>query len=279
MIFIMLIYNSSQEIVHNIIDLLSNKKIILVENSENEQKKINNCFISKIKNNVLSPSERYQNLNSTIHLIQPTHNTGYSGGMNLGMKKAEEDGHEWFILMNDDIDLTKKGVETFESELAHLPPGIYGPETGIFDKKRWTTILNNTENCDYVSGSFIAIHSSVYAKTKGFDEHYFMYYEDADICVRAKKIGFPVKRLAVDGIHHSPVTKNQRSNLKEYYLARNHLYFVFHTGPWMVKIHEAARLPKTMFEHYKQKNRYALMGIIDALMGKKGQRSDIAVEA
>ncbi len=42
---------------------------------------------------------------------------------------------------------------------------------------------------EWVAGSFIAFKSSSYRKVQGFDENYFMYCEDIDICYRAKSQG------------------------------------------------------------------------------------------
>jgi len=43
---------------------------------------------------------------------------------------------------------------------------------------------------DWFAGSFIAIKARVFKTIKGFDEAYFMYCEDLDLCLRAHKHGF-----------------------------------------------------------------------------------------
>lgn len=45
---------------------------------------------------------------------------------------------------------------------------------------------------DWVSGAFMAIRVSVYKELNGFCEEYFMYYEDADFCLRCKIAGYDV---------------------------------------------------------------------------------------
>ena len=95
----------------------------------------------------------------------------------------------------------------------------------------------------------MAIHKRVIEKIGYFYEPYFMYYEDADLCVRAKNAGFPLKKLNGAGIEHSdrPVW-GKGSRIHEYYLARNHLWFVWRLAPWNVKLYELIRLPKTLLE-------------------------------
>lgn len=52
---------------------------------------------------------------------------------------------------------------------------------------------SNHENMitDWASGAFLCFRASTYEEINGFDERYFMYYEDADICRRGKSIGQP----------------------------------------------------------------------------------------
>ncbi|WP_337979661.1 glycosyltransferase family 2 protein [Providencia manganoxydans] len=52
-----------------------------------------------------------------------------------------------------------------------------------------------TEPCsiDWAAGSFLVIKASHYSNLKGFDENYFMYCEDIDICYRSALLNIPVK--------------------------------------------------------------------------------------
>lgn len=46
--------------------------------------------------------------------------------------------------------------------------------------------LSNYAQVDWASGAFLGFKSSLYEMLEGFDTRYFMYYEDVDICYRAK---------------------------------------------------------------------------------------------
>ncbi len=171
-------------------------------------------------------------------------NLGYGGGANVGMKRAFDAGAQWVIVLNQDVKLTKKGITKFCNTLQKSEPGVVGPEAGELDPKRWTTILPNDKKIDYISGALMAIHRNVWEATGGFYEPYVMYYEDVDICRRAKKVGFELRQTEIDGFRH----ESHESKQKEYYLARNHLLFVWRLAPLSVKLHELIRLPKTMWE-------------------------------
>ena len=45
---------------------------------------------------------------------------------------------------------------------------------------------------DWVTGAFFLIKSELFNRVKGFDEDYFMYTEEVDLCFRIKKLGYDV---------------------------------------------------------------------------------------
>lgn len=55
----------------------------------------------------------------------------------------------------------------------------------ILDKSE----LNTPSYIDWAAGSFLAFKASHYAELDGFDENYFMYCEDIDICYRSHLLG------------------------------------------------------------------------------------------
>lgn len=203
-------------------------------------------------------------------------NVGYGAAANQRMKQAFDAGARWVVVCNQDIVLTKNGIENFVGVLEKMTPGIVGPEAGTLDPKRWTTELASRpglvpdDRLLYISGSMIAIHKEVWEATGGFFEPYFMYYEDADLCVRVRKAGFPLRQISIDGFRH--VSEDHNQHMKEYYLARNHLLFVRRLAPLSVKIHELSRLPKSIAEHQATGNTDAIRGISDFAIGKFGKR-------
>jgi GT2 family glycosyltransferase len=46
------------------------------------------------------------------------------------------------------------------------------------------------EKVDWVSGACLMIRQSLFKRLSGFDESFFMYMEDMELCFRAKKLGF-----------------------------------------------------------------------------------------
>ena len=56
----------------------------------------------------------------------------------------------------------------------------------------------------YLSGCFLVIKANIFDQINGFDERYFLHFEDADITRELSKIGkcihFPYAKFNIDGI-------------------------------------------------------------------------------
>ncbi|MEK7592605.1 MAG: hypothetical protein AAB508_04415 [Patescibacteria group bacterium] len=235
----------------------------------------------------------------TVIVDNTDNNLGYGGGANVGMKTASDTEARWMVLVNQDVALTKEGTMKFIKILKDSEPGVIGPEAGTLDHRHWTTVLNSKsglvrdDRVLYISGSMMAIHIDVWKATGGFFVPYFMYYEDADLSMRAKNLGFPLKHVIIEGFSHRSKRRVKEdtwipdpsfakgygrarrvgddSQTKEYYLARNHLMFVMNFAPLQVKMLEFFRIPIRMYRYARDKNRYAMRGIADFLLGKTGE--------
>ena len=53
-----------------------------------------------------------------------------------------------------------------------------------------------------VSGACFAIGRNAFEELGGFDERFFMYFEDADLCRRASAAGMPIRYLPAAVVHH-----------------------------------------------------------------------------
>lgn len=209
---------------------------------------------------------------NTILYLPQEHNSGYAKGVNIGIREALKKNTEWVVIVNQDINMTTHAIEKLAKNLRNLPPGIYGPFAGKLDSNRWTTILPSNAS-EYISGACMAIHRDVIDKIGYFYEPYFMYYEDPDYCVRAKKAGFPLAHILLDGIKHTDTQSlGKGSFLHEYYLARNHFLFVERMAPLRVKMYEYLRLPKTIFEYWTSHNIGALTGCKDYFIRTFGEK-------
>jgi N-acetylglucosaminyl-diphospho-decaprenol L-rhamnosyltransferase len=72
---------------------------------------------------------------------------------------------------------------------------------------------------DWVGGMFMFFPSAVYKQVNGFDERYFLYYEDVDLCARLTNLGFKVVFCPASKVIHLA----QRTSHKSIKYLRWHL--------------------------------------------------------
>jgi N-acetylglucosaminyl-diphospho-decaprenol L-rhamnosyltransferase len=65
---------------------------------------------------------------------------------------------------------------------------------------------------DWVNGAFLLFRSEIYGLLRGFDERYFMYCEDVDICLRLKLAGYQLAQAGVSVVH--PAHRSSRVKLR-----------------------------------------------------------------
>ena len=63
---------------------------------------------------------------------------------------------------------------------------------------------------DWVGGMFMLLPTTVYRQLGGFDERYFLYYEDVDLCARARLAGLNVVQLPLPGVVHDAQRASHR---------------------------------------------------------------------
>ena len=69
---------------------------------------------------------------------------------------------------------------------------------------------DSTRTVDWVSGCCIMVPSPVFKKTNGFDENYFLFVEDIDLCQMIKKVGYRVDYFPSAQIFHKISSSNAR---------------------------------------------------------------------
>lgn len=74
---------------------------------------------------------------------------------------------------------------------------------------------NESYEVDAISGSFMMMKREVYEKAGGFDEDYFMYGEDLDLCYRIQQAGYKVFYVHETQIIHYKGESTRRSSLDE----------------------------------------------------------------
>jgi len=148
-----------------------------------------------------------------ITLIETGKNLGFAGGNNVGIRYALKKGSAFIFLLNNDtvVDpqllraLVKKALEnpslgvigphlylyTHKNQFDHLG-GVWNRRKAAFDFVALREI--DTEQSfpplDYVCGCAFFVRREVFEKIGLLEERFFLVWEEADFCFRAKKAGF-----------------------------------------------------------------------------------------
>lgn len=90
------------------------------------------------------------------------------------------------------------------------------------DKRKlaeWKNKYSATAEVDWVSGASLFISRELFEELNGFDESYFLYYEDCDLCNRALNRGYKIIYYPYFKIKHF-----KGENIKENFLRESYLY-------------------------------------------------------
>jgi len=182
-----------------------------------------------------------------VELIESSANLGFAKANNLAARRAFG---EWLLLLNPDTIVLNRAVEKIV-EFAESRPdnGIYGGRTVFPDGRLnpgscwmritvWSTIcisfglhrafpnsiIFNSESIggwnrdgvrevDVVQGSFFLIRKDLWEILNGFDCRYFMYGEEADLCLRAIEFGYqPIVNSEAEIVHLSGAASKTNSD-------------------------------------------------------------------
>tara|TARA_B100001750_G_C15431203_1_gene558338 strand:+ start:292 stop:1095 length:804 start_codon:yes stop_codon:yes gene_type:complete len=170
----------------------------------------NNYSIVVIDNN--SSDSSIQNLPNDIEIISLDDNFGFGVGYNKGISKSITENDDYVILLNYDTIISPDFIELLLKELNERNGEyIYGVKIlyhnkndliwyaggnvnlskGIISHKGIRTFNMSGEESsftDYVTGCCMIMHKDIFSRLNGFDSRFFMYNEDVDFCLRAKKM-------------------------------------------------------------------------------------------
>jgi len=197
--------------------------------------------------------EKNLNYSFPLKVIRNKIPKGFGANHNQAFKVAIGD---YFCVLNPDVRLITNPFQMLQKELIHLSGGVIAPivlspDFKVEDSIRYFPTLNSlvkkffkfndgryffSENSptlavDWVAGMFMLFKSKDFLSLGGFDEEYFLYYEDVDICLRLWKSGKKVLACPQVRIIHD-AQRQSRKNLKymKWHLTSMIRYFLKHFG-------------------------------------------------
>lgn len=244
---------------------------------------------------------------TNLQIIRNSQNLGFTGGNNVGIKKILQRNVDFVLIINNDTlldsSLLLELCRVFQKQKAGIiSPKIYFAPGFEFHKKRykkselghvlwyaggiidWKNVygfnrgVDEVDNgqydseveIDFATGACMFVHRRVFEKIGLFDTKYFMYFEDVDFSVRAKKEGERIV-FAPNAVLRHKVGRSAGigTNLTDYYLSRNRLLFGFKYAPLRSKL----ALIKESFSLLKNGRRWQKQGILDFYLQRFGKGS------
>lgn len=208
--------------------------------------------------------------NENAYLICSENNLGFSGGNNLAIESVEKMGlnADFIWLLNPDTVVRKNALQhllTFMQQNSQV--GIAGSRLEYIDGKaqcsafRFHSILSELDNglrlgiisrllqkwqvplpisdipvsVDWVAGASMLIRKQVFEDIGLFDDKYFLYFEETDFCLQAKKSGWPCWYVPASRVVHfvgssTGVTDGSKKRRPRYWFESRQRYFLKNHG-------------------------------------------------
>lgn len=120
-------------------------------------------------------------------------------------------------------------------------PGLLSPLGAIIIKNRSKKYNSKPTKepikIDWAAGSFLLFKAKAYKMLAGFDERFFMYFEDVDICKRAKKAGHSIVYLPQLEAIHLGAYENRNIFSKNFlWYLKSYFQYHFPLSKWLKKI-------------------------------------------
>lgn len=238
-----------------------------------------------------------------VTVLETGKNLGFSGGNNVGMRHAMKEGAEFVWLLNNDT-FVAPNVLSVLSAFDDSKAGIAGSKIyfapgrefhhdrykdtdrgkviwyagGIVDWKNMIATHRGVDEVDhgtyssleetpFVTGCSMMIRRDVIERIGLLDEKYYLYLEDLDYCIRAKREGFTLLYVPSSVLWHVNAGSSDRPGnpIHEYYFTRNRLLLGFRYASLRTKL----ALLREAFRFTSQVRKKA---VLDWILGRFGNR-------
>jgi N-acetylglucosaminyl-diphospho-decaprenol L-rhamnosyltransferase len=173
---------------------------------------------------VVDNGVRATNVPAGWSVLRPGTNLGYAGGMNLGVRAAAAEGAAFVVVLNDDIEVDPGWLaplvgETSDPDVAAVQPvllfrspasinslgvriGSDGAGTDIGRGRDLAEIPGEPHDIELFTGGAVLLRVDAWRAVGGFDERYFLYYEDVDLGRRLTAVGWRFRLAPTSVVHH-----------------------------------------------------------------------------
>jgi GT2 family glycosyltransferase len=246
-------------------------------------------------------------------ILRSESNLGFTGGNNAGIQHAIETfDSEFVFLLNNDTEVDPKAlkflVEHLQSDpkIGAVSPKIYfgaGSEFHITNYSReergnviwyaggsidWQHLaafhrgvdeidrgqFDSQNQSDFATGCAVLIRRELLEKIGGFDERYFLYFEDVDLSLKISSAGYQIRFEPKAKVWHfnAGSSGGSGSDIHNYYQTRNRLLLAFTHGNWQNWL-TSIRIMLQIILDNKEKSNTKKTAVFHALTNNFGKKS------
>ncbi len=253
------------------------------------------------------PGDLSPDLASQIEVVPTGSNLGFSGGANFAARAASERGAEWLWLLNNDTEVAIDALAILLGVGEDPRVAMVGPRIiSMADGRIWhdggaihwpegrplsvgyggvpAADGGSPRPVEFVCGCAPLIRLAPFLENGGFDDRFYLYYEDADLSLRLTAAGFRLLHAPRAEVrHHGSASTGSRSPSSRYYALRNRRLFRDLHAPDTVAAHSASEKEARTVRW--RALRYGLLGrsaearalrdaLADHAAGRYGERGD-----
>ena len=193
-----------------------------------------------------------------VELVTLPDNRGFTGGMNEGLRRATAAGIPFALVLNNDLrlpaDFLRPLVDALRNDarLAAVGPTVLHPDGTVWAQGGERAFTPNglrlcghrgapaprtagPEEVGFLPCACVLFRMSAVAAVGGFDDAYFMYWEDVDLCERLRARGGGIVWLPWVTVEHASGASSGggRSPLRKFLMACNQVRYLRARGTVM----------------------------------------------
>lgn len=208
-------------------------------------------------------------------IVQSDHNGGFGFGNNVGIRRGLADGSfDYFYIQNSDAFPSDDAISHLRDFLDHTPsagfagsqlhgedgqphftqfrfPSLASEFEGSINMGPITKLLKNYQvpihdlpeneivQVDWIAGASIMIRKEVFDDIGLFDENFFLYFEEVDLCRRARQHGWTTHFIPSSRVVHLGSVSTGMgtwTRIPQYWLDSRLYYFEKHFGKFYVTL-------------------------------------------
>lgn len=209
-----------------------------------------------------------------VDVIEAGRNLGFTGGTNIGVRRALEGAADFVWLLNNDTVVDRSALARLGAAFDDERVGIAGSKIyfapgheyhkdryakedlgrvlwyagGTIDWRNMYASHRGVDEVDhgqydavcetqFVTGCSMMVRREVFERIGLFDEGFFAYLEDVDFCVRAQRSGYKLLYVPASIVWHKNAgSSGVGSDTHQYYMTRNRLIVGMRYAPLRTKV-------------------------------------------